>query len=392
VRRSTAALAAPAALCVLLFSAASPAQRPMHGAHPNSNTAGSNLAGIFSPANEPATQAFFTYVGNRLIEQHYNPTRYFDTDVTDDLPGTATAHNFKQLSGRGTVVVVTHGSGGELLVESYRTAGARDAALAGYLSSGEFAPPELTACAFDHADQRFLHLLRINGICITAAGIRSHFADDDSIVHVGSCDSKDLSDDFAAREYFGYDGCPTFRTMADDGALAWGRMHGAVDSGMRRPASAAFGGGGFSAGFAYLHEAGKIDTVLSPAVRAFSPAAGSSFSVGGPYAGFVEFDTAMNTQIEPRDVVLSDDGCMAINKGESEWVSPRRLTFQFNVERAGSGRFTVRAQSALADPAAGFANVLDGNAIPPGTEHVGPNADSHFVTITCTAAPGAPRR
>jgi hypothetical protein len=65
---------------------------------------------------------------------------------------------------------------------------------------------------------------------------------------------------------------------------------------------------------------------------------------------------------------------------------------QFNVERAGSGRFTVRAQSALADPAAGFANVLDGNAIPPGPEHVGPNADSHFVTIACTAAPGAPRR
>lgn len=395
-RWRSALVPAAAALCLLFVSAASPASgtrlAPQHGAHPNSNTPGSNLAGIFSPANDSAaTQAFVTYAANRLIEQHYNPTRYLDPNVTDDQPATATARNFKQLSGRGVVVIVTHGFDDSLLVESYGTANARDAALANYLSSGEFQPAELDSCEVDHRAPGVLYLVRMHGICITAEGVRAHFTDDDSIVHIGACQSMSLSDDFAGREYFGYDGCRTLATIADDGMLLWGRMHGSVDAGASRPASVAFGGGGFSADFSYAHESGKLDTVLTPAVRAFSPAAGSSFPVGGPYVGFVEFDTAMNTQIEPREVVVTEDQCFDINKGESEWVNSRRLRFEFDVERTGNGSFKVFAQRALADPA-GFANVLDGNTTPPGTEHVGPAGDSQFVGITCAPAAKGRRR
>jgi hypothetical protein len=336
------------------------------------------------------TKAFLTYAASRLIEQHYNPTQYYDTNVTDDQPAQATARNFKQLSGRGVVVIVTHAFDDSLLVESYRTASARDAALASYLSSGEFQAAELVSCEVRHSGG-LLHLVRIHGICITAAGIRAYFTDDDSIVHVGVCWSMQLADVFAGREYFGYEGCPTLSTIAGDGMLLWGRMHGAVDDGESRPASVAFSEGGFSADFSYVHESGKLDTVLTPAVRAFSPAAGSSFPVGGSFVGFVEFDTAMNTQIEARDVVVTEDQCFDINKGDSEWVSSRRLRFEFDVERTGNGRFTVIAQRALADPS-GYANVLDGNTHPPGSEHVGPAGDSYFVGIACAPAAKGRRR
>jgi hypothetical protein len=87
----------------------------------------------------PATQDFLTYAASRHIEQHYNPTQYYDTDVRDDDPE-ATARNFKQLNGRGLVVIVTYGSADRLLVASYRTQGADPAGYANVLD-GNTHPP-----------------------------------------------------------------------------------------------------------------------------------------------------------------------------------------------------------------------------------------------------------
>lgn len=360
------------------------------GDHPDSETPGSKQAVIFSPFGpvKAADMDSMDYFEAKVKDHNYKVTKYLDTtEASDDNPQGATAANFLKLSKKGLVYIVTHGGQdnpdtpavetNRLLVEGYNTKAARDTAWAAY--GAPFVAGDLEKCDRfkDHNEPKN----KIFGICITEQGVSSHFKDDNTIVHVAACFSMNFSDEFNAREYFGYTAASSCPKIKADTLKLWGRMHGEVDDGHHRAARKAFEAGGFNAIFAFKHRDG-LDTVLSPAVKKHKPNKDEVFEVPVTTDGLVRFDTKMDTTVDPASVI-SIEGCDGKIQ-DPKWDPPYTLKFKLKLKTPGDAELTVHAANAKAER--DYKNNLDGNQVPAGKDHIGPNRDDFKWKIKCIAS------
>ncbi len=372
------------------------------GEHPDSEVPGSHEAALFSPivgqfANADAAMVEMV---RAILDHDYKVVHeFFDfTGGTDDHPDKATAENFRKLSGKGAVFIFTHAGPDALLVEAYETEGVRDNNLEKYFKGSEvpkkkpsFKESELFACGF-HAELPS-GSVEAFGICLSPEGIKAHFSDKETIMHVIGCSSFALAEAFNAREYFGYAGtlniCPVTGPLRADAERLWGRMHGKVDDGKKRPARVAFDGGGFSAQFRHRHKPGKLDTVLSPAVRHHVPGKNESFVVPTTVKSSVTFDAKMDTTIPPGQVIsVRDDGCLPRIRNP-KWASDYTVEFDLELRLPGKARLIVNAKKALGRRD-DKEQQLDGNNFGAGPDHIGPNRDDFEWDVSCTAQTPTP--
>jgi len=382
-------------LLVLVLSLLTSGAIATVGDHPDSETPGSQEAVIFSPhgwGNEFAQIALIS-VKEALEDHDYKVTLYVDeTEASDDDPQGATVTNFREaLSQKGVVYILTHGGqdsihGPILLVESYKSKDAREAAYKKY----GFKETDGTFDACDNFKDSNGN--QIYGLCVTPEGVKKYFKDNETIVHVDACSSFNFVKDFNAREYFGYkETAKCGRDVFENTTLLWGRMHGSKDEGKKRAARVAYEAGGFSEGFAYKHKDGKLDTVLSPAVKQHRPPKNAEFVVPVNVEGKVIFDTRMDTRVNPA-AVITVAGCDARILNPT-WTSAFILDFALELNTEGEATLTVRQEAAQAERQ--FKNKLDGNTRwrdergdiqenPEGGEdHIGPNRDDFVWKVKC---------
>jgi uncharacterized repeat protein (TIGR01451 family) len=346
------------------------------GAHPNSETPGSDKLFVFSPVfHEEIRQREAKAVVDRAKAHAYKDTAAVDTTGPDADPEDATAVNFKAAlrDARGILFVTTHGAQDLLLVEL--RAGQDDCRdrVNAYMRAGTFAEGELVCREFATPGGDAW------GIGITGAAIKKYFKDSETIVHLDACESWSLRDDLeAARDFFGHEGCPEAARAAVATETLWGRLHGEVDNGEKRPTTVA--GAELPAGLKHQHRANTLDTVLSPAVKQHVPAKDAAFVVPTVTDGTVIFDTKMDTTVDPASVIKVT-GCDA--KIKNPMWSRSKYALDFALELNTPGEATLTVQQAQARAERDFKNNLDGNQIPEGKDHIGPNRDDFVWKVKC---------
>jgi hypothetical protein len=366
--------------------------RATEGEHPNSETPGSDKVIIFSPIyfEDKLIQEEIEIVLKYTQDHNYKPVKYLDTTGIDDNPEKATAANFKSalLDRRGILFILSHGANKELVIEVTGSATKEECQkkVDDYVSKNVFAEGDLSCENYRSVGW---------SIAITGAAIEKYFKDSDTIVQVSACNSWSLRYNFKnARDFLGYEFyCNPSAGALDDSRLLWGRMHGVEGDGTQRPISTA--SKELPGGLRHQHRPNTFDTVLSPAVRKHSPEKDANLVAPSNVKGFVEFDTKMDTTIDP-STVISVEGCDAKIQ-DPKWSPPFKLEFTLQLNKEGEAWLTVRQSAARAER--DFKNNLDGNtrwregmdikeSQEGGKDHVGPNRDDFVWKIKCVEKKG----
>jgi hypothetical protein len=304
--------------------------------------------------------------------QHY--------DYTEINNGDATLDSFCSLSGTGILQIGSHGSPKALLVEAYQFNAAGIAACTtafnGYLSGG-YTRKEIRLMLAGKPPN-------LVGIAITDTGISNRWADNNSILFVGACYSRFLSDDFNVREYFGYWNPTSGIFVRHDAILLFARMDGMLDSGEGRPAEDAFSGGGFTNIFGHsVNSNGR--TTLAPRVIDVSPH--DQYLTSGIHPGWVEFDTRMKSNDPPTVLTMEViPPCVAVLTNQV-WTNDHLL--EFNIDNSGCYHDTLPLNFTVHNTLAVSNNnerELDGgNAFPGGlVSGIGPNRDDFIFKNVCS--------
>nr|BAL59185.1 hypothetical protein HGMM_OP3C340 [Candidatus Acetothermum autotrophicum] len=388
-----------------------------NGEHRESEIPGSGFLVIFSPLvygvyldkEVEFVHKEIKIVVERAVDHDYRPLYYLagkpGEQQKQQLPKftgyvKATAKNFKDIladTARGILFVSTHGGKGELLVE-----------YVGNMFECEEKVKELEKGIFNKGEIKCVEFAfgRASsvGIAITGQAINKYFNDTETIVYISACNSWSLQNAFSkARDFFGYDGtCPS-EGAAESARVLWGRLHGVVDGGTKRPATVA--GQGLPNKLQHRHRSGALDTVLSPAVWEHYPANNQTFDVPTEVQGRVRFDARMariDTTFTAGAVISVDrDGnsCSAeiLN---ARWASDFELQFTLRLNTPGEAR--LRVSSSITQAVGKFwANPLDGNtrwrggegtdaalgeiqeSDEDGQDHIGPNRDDFVWKVKC---------
>jgi hypothetical protein len=380
-----------------------------NGAHPDSETPGSENLFIFSPIYDSGLQKDIreeiVEVARRAIDHNYRPLYYLnEAGENPELPGykkgdkieEPTASNFKAILAdevKGILFVTSHGLKGGLLVEALPMASEQDCKnrVNDYVSNRVFDAGELDCGNYVYSQVGNRQILRW-GIIIKKDAIRRYFRDSETIVHISACNSWALRDAFEnVRDFFGFDGtCPTDRAL-EATKLLWGRLHGEEGQGTQRPATVA--GAGLPNGLRHHHRANTLDTVLSPAVKQHEPPKDKEFVVPVNVKGKVIFDTKMDWTVDPA-AVITVAGCDAriLNPTWTKVLDPKGvisafiLDFALELNTEGEATLTVHQDQARAER--DFQNNLDGNQNPAGKDHIGPNRDDFVWKVKCVKKSG----
>jgi hypothetical protein len=275
---------------------------------------------------------------------------------------------FHLANGDGVFGLATHGSPEGFAIEVYEYTvdgqAARDTALAHYRAGGytddEIYPREKQGQSYH--------------ISVSPTLISNCFQSARSIVHCGACDGWMHRVSWTdAREVLAYDGITYFSTIRSEANTFWSRMNGYEGKDERFAGAAALG--------LTLSRAGYGNTVLSPTVEAYYP---PEYTTVGEDSvnGWVAFDTAMDITIDPAWAIEGCDCILAKNErwARGDWPTGETDTLKYTVKSIydGTGEVIVNY---LAMSDGGMS--LDGNQDPPGSDGVGPNADSYILEYDC---------
>ena len=157
-------------------------------------------------------------------------------------------------------------------------------------------------------------------------------------------------------------------------------MSGRQGNGAFRPASVAFGQGGFSGGFRHTDGSPDNDTVVSPGVKSF---AGLELFVGQEGHVTIQFDAFLDATV-PSKALTRVTGCIQ-PAAEASYVFDRSqfaLVVPVVATDVGEGGVTVIAAMTRSP---GRIH-LDGNQKPVGSNHVAENRDDYVGSVTCVSA------
>ncbi|MBT5774886.1 MAG: hypothetical protein HOH95_10985, partial [Dehalococcoidia bacterium] len=217
-------------------------------------------------------------------------------------------------------------------------------------------------------------------LTITVQGLQNLWQSNNTIVHAAICNSNSLNAGFQAREYFSYQPTTSCAIATPDTTLLWQRMSGQQGNGAFRPASIAFGQGGFSGGFRHNDGSPEDDTVVSPGVLAFS---NIEIPVGQSAFVTIKFDAYLDATV-PSKALTRITGCIQ-PAGEASYEFQRGefgLIVPVTATTIGTGGVTVIANMTRSP---GLIH-LDGNQNPVGTNHVAQNRDDYVGSVTCVSA------
>jgi len=236
-------------------------------------------------------------------------------------------------------------------------------------------------------------------VYLTADGLRQIFTKGElGIVVNDGCNSKDLSSDFNADSYFGHSACTDSGVNNSDLNVLFQRDLSGANGLVRRSTLGVIDTG--PTGFSPIFQAdpsavanSPLSVTLSPAVDSVSPLPGGTVSTVSA-AAVVDFDTEMNTSINPSQIV-SVKGCGASIDSE-EWGSATAksvatwdadLTIPAN--ETGTLTFTVHSHFAKSKSPADIR--LDGNQSPSPQNGEAPNGTDYVWTAKCdTTNPSPP--
>ena len=180
-----------------------------------------------------------------------------------------------------------------------------------------------------------------------------------------------------ARDYLCYGNTVTSGKCNCDQRYILRRMDGWYGQHLR-PLSAAFGGVNGSCAGTPMIRRGAGNTVLSPSVLENVPTG----IVCDPTPGWVTFDTNMDTDINPRSVVIATgDGYLDNHR----WTGLNRIDYDVIPTRSNPN-IAYRVIESKAKGRADNAR-LDGNTIPNGINAFGPNRDDYIWATTCPYCP-----
>src|SRR5690606_25561609 len=123
-----------------------------------------------------------------------------------------------------------------------------------------------------------------------------------------------------------------------DTTLLWQRMTGEQDQAEARPASVAFGRGGFSAGFRHADGSRDGDTVLSPGVIEAVP--GEPIAVGSTVQARFGFDAGIDQNV-PATTAVYVEGCIT-QATEPSWQLGALLVLDVQATQPGEGAIRLR--------------------------------------------------
>jgi hypothetical protein len=305
-----------------------------------------------------------------LRRQGYTIERLFDANL--DAYSTSRLSDFWESleSGRGAVVLSTHGDPYTFVVEAYGPTN-QAAMLVSYNAyvQGGYSPLDI-----QWIDQSAY--AGYCGIVITAAGIDNAFQSAQTIVFASSCYSASLAPWWTdARCVLGYPAICTIEQSLADYQTTWQRLDGAAGAASRTIAAAIAG--------TALSLYGSGATVLAPTVLAVGPPPLTSIECGD--AGFVVFDAAMDTSVDPEVVVV---GASRVRVENAAWTGPDRIDFTMEPLEYGDAAVRVRAGSAVS---AGDDDLsLDGNTDPAGVNGGGPAGDDYEWALVSSCRADGP--
>jgi hypothetical protein len=339
--------------------------------HFQSDTPNATAFHIFSVSpydfNDPVKKAGVLHGYNVYVYEK----GYFDA-------GTSTIENFFDTSNDAAVIYTKmHGNMRFLCFEQYYSNSTRNAVFDEYVSD------EVRVSR---------HILRMTSwsswnkywddylICASSTYIRENWQSSETIVLNYSCEGFALSGAFRAREFIGANEiCPSNLNQSYNPNF-WGRLDGTVDNGEMRNVGDAFDATFQNTIFRHSSNA-EGRTVLSPAVSEHLPI--ESVLVGMPVTnGRVLFDVPLldigSTAALGRGLHLS--GSCEPQLLSSSVIDKRSFQFSFLPTKPGTAIFRIDEMWATAANSQAY---LDGNQMPEGTDHVGPNADDFIWEIEC---------
>jgi hypothetical protein len=205
-------------------------------------------------------------------------------------------------------------------------------------------------------------------ISIRPTGIAFYYASANTVVYNLSCKGHQYESSAwpGSRARFGYTSTCNTGVAYAEAITIWSRMNGNEGKAKRTCTQAKTG--------CTISLAGNGATVLAPVVTGFGPTSGTNFYASTP--GWVTFDTAMKTSIDPACAVYGSTNLTgAIFIENASWSSSSRIDYTIVPYRIGSCQLIVGACA----QAEGAGQGLDGNTDPPGTDGKGPNRDNYAV-------------
>jgi len=308
--------------------------------------------------------------------QHYRQGPiYLDRDDDSNPDGAGMMNFFAFCTNRSADVLFlsTHGrSGATTLVESYPKSGraARDSSYARLRTV--FAASDLIKV--DYSDTTY-------GIEVTQAFYTRYFMTPQALAWWSHCYSSRLSlvNPAEARVHVGYDGPVSVGKCKCDERMILQRMDG-QEGIPRRPLRAAASGinGTCPDPKANLIIRGKDNTTLSPAVLAEAPHG----TVCTTTPGFIQFDTALDTTVDPAAAMIALCDANLVNH---RWTGDDRIDFTV-VPTVPEPQIAYAALQELLASEANRSH-LDGNTYPAGSSGLGPNEDNFLWFTTCPTLP-----
>ncbi len=291
-----------------------------------------------------------------LEHHHYTITRM--TAAKDGKAGTPPSVTLDKVrvefeKGYGAVVISSHGGSSGVLLESYETEAARDAAYDALIVAG-YKAEEIFKGSLDSGSE---------GIGFTLKGIKKYFKNANAIVYNASCCGQALTD-WPCREYLYYEGTVGDTHASSDALFFWRRMDG-NDAAYTRSVGKARTSNAISDRL-QGSGAGGGATVLSPAVdysgyvsRAQEKVIRNDRREPKAWAattGFVQFDCAMKikdgtTDIDPATLLKATNATLSnVKWASSENGKPSdKITFDVAIAAdKDSAVFTVDNAKALA--------------------------------------------
>ena len=241
-------------------------------------------------------------------------------------------------------------------------------------------------------------------VAVSPAGIQHLFGNDHiGLVFAGACQSVAL-DNFNADSYLGFVGNKNITRLFHKNEIATDEQQFFDLLGGEAPATSDVYRDTVDAAryqFQYpgltLIQKSQRPEELSPAVNSVTPSGSTLGRMGVP--GDVTFDSAMNTAVDPSQVVtVSGCGGASIDAGSAAWSSDgTRLTFAFSIPATSTGgtlTFTVHNHDAeaLSQGTEGPNDFLDGNQGSSGVSGVEPNQTDYVWTEDCIVAGDPPGR